>query len=163
MTGQRQVVCAVPSAITQGCPSGLSCAHRQFQSLKSRCLRRWIYKQLLPEDDKMADNEPDSDRASALRQAQALETQLLLTGRREIDGPMEGSSGGYPPDYLVEDVQDLSRGQRYADFHHHVQLRIGCPLYDSVGLSGFPRRSPHACCLDPPACSQGVYEGCGCS
>ena len=75
---------------------------------------RWIHKQLLPEEDKAAEDEPDSDRASALRQAQALETQLLLTGRREIDGPMEGSSGGYPPDYLVEDVRDLSRGQRCA-------------------------------------------------
>ena len=77
-------------------------------------LSRWIYKQLLPPVDSVAEEEPDSDRASALRQAQPLETQLLLTGRREIDGPLDSGSGLYPQDYLVEDVRDLSRGQRCA-------------------------------------------------
>ena len=97
-----------------------------FSTAQSHCLHdmiawrlhgRWIYKKLLPPVDSVAEEEPDSDRASALRQAQPLETQLLLTGRREIDGPMDSGSGLYPQDYLVEDVHDLSRGQRCAGAH----------------------------------------------
>lgn len=84
---------------------------------------RWICKQLLPPVDSLAEEEPDSDRASALRQAQALETQLLLTGRREIDGPLESGSGLYPQDYLMEDVRDLSRGQRCAGVHYGSHSR----------------------------------------
>ena len=87
---------------------------------RCRLPSRWILNQLLPPEDKAAEDEPDSDRASALRQAQPLETQLLLTGRREIDGPMRSGSGGYPPDYLVEDVRDLSRGQRCAGLERHM-------------------------------------------
>lgn len=74
--------------------------------------RRWIYKQLLPPADSMAEEEPDADRASALRRALPLETKLLLRGYREIDGPAESSKKEYPEDCLVEDVRDLSRGQR---------------------------------------------------
>ena len=88
---------------------------------------RWIYKQLLPPLDSMAEEELDSDRASALRQAQPLETQLLLTGRREVDGPMDSGSGLYPQDYLVEDVRDLSRGQRCAGVQAHSGRK--CILY----------------------------------
>lgn len=73
---------------------------------------RWIYKRLLLPEDNMAEEENDNYKARALRQAQPLETQLLLTGRREVDGPSESGSGLYPPDVLISNVNDLSRGQR---------------------------------------------------
>jgi hypothetical protein len=84
------------------------------QSIDPFSLSRWIMDRLLPPVDDML-YEEDNQKASALRHAHALETELLLSGRREVDGPSENpasSDGLYARSELVEDVTDLSRGQR---------------------------------------------------
>ena len=81
---------------------------------KAPCICRWIRERLLPPpvDDRLLEYE-EHEKARSLRHAQAQETRLLLTGFREVDGPSERSMDGrYEKEELMEDVQDLSRGQR---------------------------------------------------
>ena len=84
--------------------------------LKAPCAGRWIRERLLPPpmDERLLEYD-DDDKARSLRYAQAQETRLLLTGFREVDGPSERSMDGrYEKDELMEEVRDLSRGQRCA-------------------------------------------------
>ena len=88
--------------------------HGLIAWLNPPCAGRWIRERLLPPpmDERLLEYE-DDDKARSLRHAQAAATRLLLTGFREVDGPSERSMDGrYEKDELMEEVRDLSRGQR---------------------------------------------------